>query len=151
MDLEFWKTLATLFAVCSAILAPTIWFVRWQANKSEESLNKMSENNESHSRETRDELRDFRDHFDRRIGEVYSSIEVKNKELRDQINSEIGNVKTMVGDLETKVDRTIDKNHEIEKNMMRMENDIQKNFVSRDHFDTVIRLHNKIKDVEEAE
>lgn len=153
--LALWQILSIMFGMCATLLAPALWYSRTQSNKTQENAQKMIEalkdstkdmvdsivaTQEKNARETREDLKEFREHFDRRIGEIYTSIDTKNKELRDFITTEINLIKTLINDLEKKIDVTREKNHEIEKEMMRIQNDNQRNFITKEHFDAIIKL-----------
>lgn len=153
MDLSY---LVVVLGVSGTIVAPAIWYARTQSNKTQENTEKMMNHirdstketvealinrHEKTSQETREDLKEFREHFDKRIGEIYTSIDTKNKELREFITTEINYIKNLITELERKIDSTREKNHEIEKELMRIQNDAQKTFVSKEHFNAIIKLH----------
>ncbi|MDX1532748.1 MAG: hypothetical protein R3230_00920 [Nitrosopumilaceae archaeon] len=164
--LEIWQIMAIMVTISGILVGPAIWYSRNQSNKNEqkidqivisftEAMDKSSDKtddlvksimvtNEKNSREHREDLKEFRKHFDEKIGEIFSSIDTKNKELREYINSELLYIKNLINDLDTKIDMTREKGHELEKKLMRVENDVQKNFVSREHFDAIIKLQGKL-------
>lgn len=150
-DLSVWQIVFVFLSVSGVILAPSIWFVKYQVQKTDRQtaalVESLNHTQEKASKETRDDLRDFRLHFDKRITEVYTSIDTKNKELREYIQTELGYIKNLISDIEVKLDITREKGHELEKELMRVQNDIQKRFVSKDHLDAMIKMQNKFEDV----
>jgi hypothetical protein len=147
--LPLWQILGILFGICGTLVAPVIWYSKQQYTKSEERTQRLVETvtdaQSKASKEARDDIKEFRLHFDKRIGEIYTSIDTKNKELRDHINTEMTYIKNLINDIENKIDLIRERNHDLEKEIMRVENDFQKNFVSREHFDAIIKLQGKLK------
>jgi len=157
-QLELWQIFSIIFGICFTLVSPAIWYSRTQSNKTQESSEKMVDalkestkemivsivtTQEKTSFEAREDLKDFRVHFDKRIGEIYSSIDTKNKELRDFIFNEINLIKVLISDLEKKIDTTREKSHELEKQMMKLQNENQKNFMTKEQFNTISNLHGK--------
>lgn len=155
-QLELWQIVSIIFGMCFTLVAPALWYSRTQSNKTQEYSEKMVSalkdstkemvmsivtTQQKTSLEAREDLKDFRAHFDKRIGEIYSSIDTKNKELRDFIFGEINLIKVLISDLEKKIDITREKSHELEKQMMKIQNENQKNFISKEHFNTIVKLH----------
>jgi mannitol-specific phosphotransferase system IIBC component len=162
-QLELWQIVSIIFGMCATLVAPAIWYSRTQSSKTQESAEKMVAalkestkemvvsivtTQEKTSLEAREDLKDFRAHFDKRIGEIYSSIDAKNKELRDFIFNEISVIKNLISELERKIDITREKSHELEKQMMKLQNENQKNFITKEHFNTIVRLHGNFNDTE---
>jgi len=162
-QLELWQIISIIFGMCFTIVAPALWYSRTQSNKTQESAEKMVAalkestkdmivsivtTQEKTSFEAREDLKDFRAHFDKRIGEIYSAIDTKNKELRDFIFGEINLIKVLISDLERKIDITREKSHELEKQMMKIQNENQKNFITKEHLNTIVRLHGNYGDGE---
>lgn len=138
-----WQNIVMFLSVSSVILAPAIWFTRHQASKTEEMIKSITESQTTATDRTRADLREFRDHFDMRISEIYNSIDTKNRELREYINTEMTYVKNLISDLEVKIDLTREKNHELEKEFMRMRTDVHKEFVSKEQFDILFNMRTK--------
>jgi CRISPR/Cas system-associated endonuclease Cas3-HD len=163
-QLEIWQIISVIFGMCAMLVAPAIWYSRTQSIKTQDGAEKMvkalrdstkemiesiSSTQEKSSKETREDLKEFRAHFDKRISEIYTSIDTKNKELRYFITAEINLIKTLINDLERKIDMTREKSHELEKEMMRIQNENQKNFISKDHFNAIIKLQGNFEGTEE--
>lgn len=169
-QLALWQTISVILGVSAVIVAPSIWYTRKQAEKNEKETEKLESDvqklvdamkestektveaminrHEQSSKETRADLKEFREHFDKRIGEIYSSIDTKNKELREFITNEILFIKNLINELERKIDVTREKNHELEKELMRIQNDTQKNFVTKEHFNAIIKLSGNFEGAE---
>lgn len=144
------------------LVAPAIWYARSQSEKTYESAEKMIlalkestsdmvgslvNTQERTSKETREDLKEFRIHFDKRISEIYNSIDTKNKEMRTFITSEINLIKSLINDLERKIDFTREKSHELEKEMMKLQNENQKMFVTKEHFNAIIKLQGNFENM----
>jgi len=162
-QLEIWQIVSIIFGMCFTLVAPAIWYSRTQSTKTQQSAEKMVvalkestkeminsivTTQEKTSTEARQDLKEFREHFDKRIGEIYAAIDTKNKELRDFIFGEINLIKVLITDLERKIDITREKSHELEKQMMKLQNENQKNFVTKEHFNAIVKLHGNFGDGE---
>jgi len=162
-QLEIWQIVSIIFGMCFTLVAPAIWYSRTQSTKTQQSAEKMVvalkestkeminsivTTQDKSSTEARQDLKEFREHFDKRIGEIYGAIDTKNKELRDFIFGEINLIKVLITDLERKIDSTREKSHELEKQMMKLQNENQKNFVTKEHFNAIVKLHGNFGDGE---
>lgn len=160
MGLEIWQVLGIIFTVCTTLVAPAIWYAKTQASRTQESTERLIESlhkstkdmvdsvvatQERNAKETREDLKEFREHFDKRISEIYNSIDTKNKELREFITTEINYIKALINELDKKIEITREKNHELEKELMRIQNDNQKTFVTKEHFEAIIKLQGKLE------
>lgn len=159
MSLAIWQVLGIIFTICATLVAPAIWYAKTQTTKTQQSTEKLIDSlhkstramvesvvgtQEKNAKETRDDLKEFREHFDKRISEIYNSIDVKNKELREFITTEINYIKILINELDRKIEITREKNHELEKEIMRIQNDNQKTFVTKEHFEAIIKLTGKM-------
>lgn len=133
--LELWQLVTVLFGICLTILGPVILFFRTNTTRLEEEnakiVTKLEASNTSSFKEVRDDLKDFRSHFDSKISEVYVAVESKNRELKDFVSKELDFIKSHITSVEEKVYETRERSHEIEKDLLKLQSLISKDYITR--------------------
>lgn len=155
MDFQFFQILAVLLGVSGALIAPTIWFYRHNTsrieNDSKSVIEKLEQNNSKAYSAIRTDLKDFRTHFDLQLNEVQRSVDARNREMKDFVSKELEHVRNHITSIELKVDQTRERNHEIEKDLLRLENVIGKDYITKDHLKTyfprAVRQHGSSSDI----
>lgn len=144
--LEIWQLIGGLFGVCVVITAPAIWFLRTNSarleTENEKIVTKLETSNTSSFKEIRNDLKEFRSHFDSKISEVYVAVESKNRELKDFVSKELDFIKTHVTSVEQKVYETRERSHEIEKDLLKLQSLISKDYITRDDLYEFLRTKN---------
>jgi uncharacterized coiled-coil DUF342 family protein len=136
MDITFIELLVGLFAICTALVGSTIWFLKWYSGKvatdNEKIIFEIKNNNMLTFTSLKDDLKEFRSHFDTRIGDVYSAVDSKNRELKDFVSKELDYIRSHVDTIEGKITQTRDHTHELEKEILRVQSTIGKDYITKD-------------------
>lgn len=136
MDITFIELLVGLFAICTALVGSTIWFLKWYSGKvatdNEKIIFEIKNNNMLTFTSLKDDLKEFRSHFDTRIGDVYSAVDSKNRELKEFVSKELDYIRSHVDTIEGKITQTREHTHELEKEMLRIQSTIGKDYITRD-------------------
>lgn len=134
--LELWQLLSGLFGVCVIITGPAIYFLRTNTTRleteNEKIVNKLETSSTSSFKDIKNDLKDFRSHFDSKISEVYVAVESKNRELKDFVSKELDFIKSHITSVEDKVYQTRERSHEIEKDLLKLQSLISKDYITRD-------------------
>lgn len=148
-----------VLSICATMAAPTIWLVRKSdeniksvevstailIEKFEKSNSKLfssaKEDNAASFKNIKDELKDFRIHFDSKISEVYVAVDTKHRELKEFVQKELDYIRTHVNDIELKIDQTRERNHEIEKDILRIQSVLGKDYITKIDLLDYIKLH----------
>lgn len=132
---EVFEIVIVLITVSATLIAPTIWFYRHNTSRiekdNEKIVKKLEESNASAFTEIKDDLRSFRSHFDQQLSEVHRAVESKNREMRDFVAKEIQYVRDQITAIDTKIDQTRERTHEIEKDLLRLQALITKEYVTK--------------------
>jgi uncharacterized coiled-coil DUF342 family protein len=136
MDITFIELLVGLFAICTALVGSTIWFLKWYSGKvatdNEKIIFEIKNNNMLTFTSLKDDLKEFRSHFNTRIGDVYSAVDSKNRELKDFVSKELDYIRSHVDTIEGKITQTRDHTHELEKEILRVQSTIGKDYITKD-------------------
>lgn len=136
MDITFIELLVGLFAICTALVGSTIWFLKWYSGKvatdNEKIIFEIKNNNMLTFTSLKDDLKEFRSHFDTRIGDVYSAVDSKNRELKDFVSKELDYIRSHVDTIEGKITQTREHTHELEKEILRVQSTIGKDYITKD-------------------
>jgi peptidoglycan hydrolase CwlO-like protein len=136
-----WQLLVALFAVCSAILAPTLWYFRSTINRLDaKDMASKSEHNQSLTN-LWNELKSFRDHFDNKISDTHSVVDSKNKELKELVSSEIEFVLKNVSEIERKLDSNKEHSHQIEKDLLRLQAKVGKDYITKEDLEFIMKRY----------
>lgn len=134
--LELWQIAVVLFTICTCITGPLVWFYRTSTARleadNEKIMTKFETTNETAFKGIKDDLKDFRTHFDTKISEVYVAVDSKNRELKDFVSKELDYVKNHVQTVESKVYETRERSHEIEKDLLKLQSLIAKDYITRE-------------------
>lgn len=147
MNLELWELVGALMAMLIVMSGLAMFFFKKYLDRSE-AIQKR-ENQEfkdaakADTREFREdtltlfesvksELKDFRKHFDASVTQIYLSIDTKNKELRDLVSKELEYFRNHISSIESKMDVTRERSHEIEKDLLRLQSSIGKDYITKD-------------------
>lgn len=145
MDNDIWQLIGALLVVSGAIIAPTVWYFQHNTARleaeNEKIVTKLENTNAISFKSLKEDLKDFREHFDSKISEVYISMDSRNREVKEFVSHELGQVKRVVNDIDAKLDQTRERSHEIEKDLLRLENKISQDYITRDQLFEIMR-HN---------
>jgi hypothetical protein len=134
--LELWQLAVVLIAICTALTGPLVWFFRTNTARlekdNEKIITKLENSNEASFKGIKDDLKDFRSHFDTKISEVYVAVESKNRELKDFVSKELDYVKNHISTVEGKIYETRERGHEIEKDLLKLQSLISKDYITRE-------------------
>jgi uncharacterized coiled-coil DUF342 family protein len=132
-----------LLAISGTIVGSTIWFLKWQSAKiqtdNEKIIVELKNNNLISFNSLKDDLRDFRSHFDTRISDVYTSVDSKNREMKEFISKELDYIRGHVDSIENKLAKTSEHSHEIEKEILRLQTTIGKDYITREDLKDYLR------------
>lgn len=142
-----------IITIAGTMIGPTIWAVRSTMRKAEEHTKSVETNtttliekfeksnstlfssakqdNAESFKTIKDELKDFRIHFDSKISEVYVAVDTKHRELKDFVQKELDYIRTHIGDIEFKIDQTRERSHEIEKDLLRLQTTLGKDYITK--------------------
>lgn len=158
MDAELVKILAVLLTMATILIGPSVYYLRFNANKNEqknsamfESMQKTNEKAfekiENSQRESnnsiKSDLKEFRTHLESRFSEVHTTVDVKIKELKEQISKELEYSKLHISTITSKVDSNSEKAHNIEKDLLRLENILSKEYITKEQLEMILQLNNK--------
>lgn len=116
-DYNFWTVAGILLSLSGLILTGVLFFVKYiltSINTNQEKLGK--------------EISGLRGYLDDKIEKMYERMDLKNKDLKDYIASEISNLKLKDSDNEIKIDNSRERINEIEKNLLKLENQIIRDY-----------------------
>jgi ElaB/YqjD/DUF883 family membrane-anchored ribosome-binding protein len=134
LDGEFLKIMAVLLAIASALIAPSIYYLRYNSNKNDiknkelvdtirsqndKTLERLEKNQQEFNNLMRADLKEFKIHLDSRFDSVYSTIDLKLRELRDQMTKDMEYVRSHVAKLEGNLETQSEKAHKIEKDILK--------------------------------
>jgi hypothetical protein len=134
--MELWQVVTVLFGICVAITGPAIWFFKTNTARLEKEndkiVNKLESSNTNAFKDIKNDLKEFRTHFDSKISEVYVAVDSKNRELKDFVSKELDYVKNHVLSVEEKVHAAREHSHGIEKDLLKLQLAIGKDYITRD-------------------
>lgn len=144
--LTIWETIGLFLSVASVLIGPTIWFYRNSITSLEREnksvLSKLEENNKVAFKSFRDDLKEHRHHFDAKFSEIYTTVDSKNRELRDVITKDLDYIRNHIVNVETKIEDTRERNHGVEKELLRLQVKIGKDYITKEELQEVLRLRN---------
>lgn len=134
-ELSIIEAVGVLLSVCVGLLAPTVWFYKHSTSRletdNEKIISEVKSSNKEQFTDIRGDLREFRNHFDVKISEVYVSLDAKNRELKDFLLKEIDYVRVGIDKVDQSVILTNNRSHELEKDILRLQNTLVKDYVSK--------------------
>lgn len=135
-DFSILEAVGVLLAVSAALVGPTVWFYRHNTSRldaeNEKIINEVKSSNKDQFIDLKSDLREFRVHFDSKISEVYIALDSKNRELKEFLLKEIDYVRAGIDKVDNSVMLTNNRSHELEKDLLRLQNTIVKDYVSKD-------------------
>lgn len=141
--IELWQMITVLLGICGVICGPTVWFFRTNSARleveNEKNITKLESSNATAFKDIKSDLRDFRSHFDSKISEVYVAVESKNRELKDFVSKELDYIKSHVTSIEDKVHQTRERSHELEKDLLKLQSLISRDYITREDLYEYIR------------
>lgn len=153
MNLELWELVVSMLAIVVTISGLIGYFFKRYLEKSESNNNASNETLRKETKGFKDDtyslmetlradLKDFRKHFDTSVTQVYASIDMKNKELRDFVSKELEFIRNHITAIESKIDSTRERSHEIEKDLLRLQSSIGKDYITKEDLENYM-LRNK--------
>jgi hypothetical protein len=140
---ELWQIVLTLFSICGVVIAPSIWYFQHTTSKLEQDnekiINKLENSNLDSFKGIKEDLKDFRTHFDSKISEVYIAVDNKNRELKDIMSKELEFIRVHISTIDHKLDETRERTHEIEKDLLRLQSTIGRDYITKDDLQDFIR------------
>lgn len=140
---DIWQLIGALLAVSGVIVAPTIWYFQHNTSRieseNERNVTKLERTNTISFQSLKEDVKDFREHFDSKISEVYISMDSRNREVKEFVSQELAQVKRAIGDIDVKLDQTRERGHEIEKDLLRLERRISQDYITRDQLFEIMR------------
>ena len=158
MDTEFLKIMAALLSIAATLIGPSIFYLRFNSNKNDQknkemineiqsrndkTLERLEKNQNDFNLSMRADLKEFRIHLDGRFTEVYTTVDTKLRELRDQLAKEMDYIKNHVAKLENGLETQSEKAHRIEKEILKLENLLSKEYITKDQLDMILQLNKK--------
>lgn len=143
--MQFWQILVVLISIAGAMVAPTIWFYRHNNTRieadSKAMVAKLEQANAQAFSNIRDDLKDFRGHFDARFGEVYIAVDSKNREMKELMTKELEFIRKHISGIENKIEDTRERSHTLEKDLLRLQATLGKDYITRDDLQHFILSH----------
>lgn len=134
-ELSLIEAVGVLLSLCFGLLAPTVWFYRHSTTRletdNEKIINDVKASNKEQFGDLKGDLREFRNHFDTKISEVYISLDTKNRELKDFLLKEIDYLRVGIEKVDQSVILTNNRSHELEKDILRLQNTLIKDYISK--------------------
>ncbi len=134
-ELSLIEAVGVLLSLCFGLLAPTVWFYRHSTTRletdNEKIINDVKSSNKEQFGDLKGDLREFRNHFDTKISEVYISLDTKNRELKDFLLKEIDYLRVGIEKVDQSVILTNNRSHELEKDILRLQNTLIKDYISK--------------------
>lgn len=158
MDAEFIKIMVALLGTAATLIGPSVYYLRFNSNKNDQknkeliseiqsrhdkALERIESNQKEFNVSIRADLKEFRIHLDGRFTEVYTTVEVKLRELREQLSKEMDYIKNHVTKLEQGLESQSEKAHRIEKEILKLENLLSKEYITKDQLDMILKLNQK--------
>lgn len=158
MDAEFLKLIISLLTVASILIGPSVYYLRFNSNKNDQknkeliteiqtrhdkALERIEKNQSEFNISMRADLKEFRIHLDGRFTEVYNTVDVKMRELREQLSKEMEYIKSHVSKLDSNLESQNEKAHRIEKDILRLENILSKEYITKEQLDMILQLNKK--------
>lgn len=144
--LELWQLITVLVGVCSAVLGPAVWFFKHNTSRIESENEKFITKFENSSTESfksiKEDLKDFRRHFDHKISEVYVAVDSKNRELKEFVSKELDFIKEHIKSVEGRVHDYREQSHEIEKKLLKLESLLSKDYITREDLYEYLKMRN---------
>lgn len=135
-DLTIIEAVGVLLTVSVGLLAPTVWFYRHNTSRleadNEKIITEVKSSNKDQFIDLKSDLREFRIHFDSKISEVYVALDSKNRELKEFLLKEIDYVRAGLDKVDNSVILSNNRSHELEKDILRLQNTLVKDYVSKD-------------------
>lgn len=156
MDYEFLKIMLTLLSVASVLIGPSVWYLRFNSNKNDEknkeliksiqekhdkSLERIEKTQSDSIVSIKSDLKEFRTHLDTRFSEVYNTVDAKMREIREQLVKEMDYLKKHIGSLEQRVESQNEKSHQIEKQILMLENVLSKEYITKEQLEMILQLN----------
>ena len=134
-ELSLIEAVGVLLSLCFGLLAPTVWFYRHSTTRletdNEKIISDVKASNKEQFGDLKGDLREFRNHFDTKISEVYISLDTKNRELKDFLLKEIDYLRVGIEKVDQSVILTNNRSHELEKDILRLQNTLIKDYISK--------------------
>lgn len=158
MDAEFIKIMVALIGTAATLIGPSVYYLRFNSNKNDQknkeliseiqtrhdkALERIENNQKEFNVSIRADLKEFRIHLDGRFTEVYTTVETKLRELREQLSKEMDYIKNHVTKLEAGLETQSEKAHRIEKEILKLENLLSKEYITKDQLDMILKLNQK--------
>lgn len=158
MDAEFIKIMVALLGTAATLIGPSVYYLRFNSNKNDQknkeliseiqsrhdkALERIENNQKEFNVSIRADLKEFRIHLDGRFTEVYTTVETKLRELREQLSKEMDYIKNHVTKLEAGLETQSEKAHRIEKEILKLENLLSKEYITKDQLDMILKLNQK--------
>ncbi len=158
MDAEFIKIMVALLGTAATLIGPSVYYLRFNSNKNDQknkeliseiqsrhdkALERIENNQKEFNVSIRADLKEFRIHLDGRFTEVYTTVETKLRELREQLSKEMDYIKNHVTKLEAGLESQSEKAHRIEKEILKLENLLSKEYITKDQLDMILKLNQK--------
>lgn len=158
MDAEFLKLMVALLGTAATLIGPSVYYLRFNSNKNDQknkeliseiqsrhdkALERIEVNQKEFNVSIRADLKEFRIHLDGRFTEVYTTVETKLRELREQLSKEMDYIKNHVTKLEAGLETQSEKAHRIEKEILKLENILSKEYITKDQLDMILKLNQK--------
>jgi len=158
MDAEFLKLMVALLGTAATLIGPSVYYLRFNSNKNDQknkeliseiqsrhdkALERIENNQKEFNVSIRADLKEFRIHLDGRFTEVYTTVETKLRELREQLSKEMDYIKNHVTKLEAGLETQSEKAHRIEKEILKLENLLSKEYITKDQLDMILKLNQK--------
>lgn len=158
MDAEFLKIMVALLGTAATLIGPSVYYLRFNSNKNDQknkeliseiqsrhdkALERIENNQKEFNVSIRADLKEFRIHLDGRFTEVYTTVETKLRELREQLSKEMDYIKNHVTKLEAGLETQSEKAHRIEKEILKLENLLSKEYITKDQLDMILKLNQK--------
>lgn len=141
--MELFQILAVLLGVSGALIAPTIWFYRHSIKRSDEEnkaiISKLESTNTAAFTEIKKDLKDFRNHFDYQLNTVHQSVDTRNREMKEFVAKELEYFRNYITNIERKIEQTRERSHEIEKDLLRLENTIQRDYITKSDLEGIVK------------
>lgn len=155
---ELLKLMGVLLAVAASLLGPSIYYIRTMAAKTDQKNEQLIKDISSRQEKTLDRIekqqsdsitaikmdfKEFRVHLDSRFADVMETVDTKVGALETRIGKDLDSLKNHYKTIELRIESHNEKSHGIEKDILRLQNTLSKDYITKDQLDVILQLRNR--------
>ncbi len=89
------------------------------------------------------DFKEFRTHLDTRFADVMDTVDTKVGALENRIGKDLDALKTHYKSIELRIESHNEKSHTIEKDILRMQNTLSKDYITKAQLEMILELKNR--------